>query len=93
MTCDVSAAGSFQGPEQGIVILSCVRDHNSKGRSGFVADARKLNVAIIRAKKLLICGHLGSFQDTKEWVALVSDTKGGCKVREISVNCSKNFLS
>ncbi|EKX44634.1 hypothetical protein GUITHDRAFT_59672, partial [Guillardia theta CCMP2712] len=44
---------SFQGSESDVVLCSCVRS-NGGGGCGFLADRRRLNVALTRAKKLLI---------------------------------------
>lgn len=94
VTCDVNTVDSFQGQERDVIIMSCVRAHHPKGHIGFVADARRLNVAITRAKKaLFICGHLDSLKDTKEWGALVSDAKDRSKVRDVSANCSSDLLA
>lgn len=94
LTRDVNTVDSFQGQERDVIILSCVRAHNPKGQIGFVADARRLNVAITRAKKALyICGHLDSLKDNKEWAALVCDAKDRGKVQDISANCSTDLLT
>lgn len=53
----VSTVDSFQGSEANVVILSFVRA-NSSGRIGFLADMRRLNVALTRAKQsLVLIGH------------------------------------
>jgi len=45
----------FQGMEMDIIILSFVRNHNHKGGDiGFAKDYRRLNVALSRARELLI---------------------------------------
>lgn len=49
---DVSTIDGVQGRETGIVVLSTVR--SGGGGIGFVADARRLNVAVSRAKYSLV---------------------------------------
>lgn len=48
----------FQGMEMDVIIVSMVRNHNGHGDIGFAKDYRRLNVALSRARELLIC--LGS---------------------------------
>lgn len=50
---EVATVDSFQGREKEIVILSLVRS-NEGGEIGFLSDARRLNVAITRAKRCVI---------------------------------------
>lgn len=50
----VMTVDSFQGSECDVVILSFVRN-NSRGSVGFLKDFQRLNVALTRARHLLIC--------------------------------------
>lgn len=49
----VNTVDGFQGQERDIVYISLVRS-NSNGEIGFLKDYRRMNVAMTRAKKLLI---------------------------------------
>ncbi len=53
--CRTGSVDKFQGMEMDIIILSFVRNHQDKGGDiGFAKDYRRLNVALSRARELLI---------------------------------------
>ncbi len=81
----------FQGSEMEIILLSMVRNnHNERGDIGFAKDYRRLNVALSRAKQLLVMvGSSEMFtkrakkQQTKQMyqhVLDVAEQKHGVKV-------------
>ena len=56
----INTVDSFQGQERDIIYISLVRS-NEKSEIGFLADTRRMNVAITRAKKkLVIIGDSGT---------------------------------
>eukprot|EP00878_Enallax_costatus_P007720 GHUV01008081.1.p1 GENE.GHUV01008081.1~~GHUV01008081.1.p1 ORF type:complete len:869 (+),score=299.72 GHUV01008081.1:2923-5529(+) len=66
---DINTIDGFQGREKDIVIFSCVRTAGVHHRSiGFVADERRINVGITRARcALLIIGHAASLATDTRW--------------------------
>ena len=63
----VMTVDSAQGSESDVVILSCVRSNTEK-KIGHVRDARRINVALSRAKvKLIVVGNASCFQHHVVW--------------------------
>lgn len=76
---EVNTIDGFQGRERDIILFSTVRSNeqqgrgsSSHGRIGFVADERRLNVAITRARKaLLIYGNERTLRADSAWSELL----------------------
>ena len=50
---EIDTVDGFQGREKEAVVITCVRS-NSKAEIGFLADKRRMNVALTRARRKLI---------------------------------------
>ena len=70
---------ALQGREKDVVIFSAVRTRR-KGGIGFVADERRINVGLTRARSsLLILGNAGALQKDAVWASLIRHAREtGC---------------
>ncbi|XP_061174853.1 probable helicase senataxin [Saccostrea echinata] len=71
---EISTVDGFQGREKEVIIFSCVRAKSQSGSIGFMADRKRMNVALTRAKSALyIVAHLDSLQTVADWKNLIGD--------------------
>ena len=69
---EIDTVDGFQGREKEAVLISCVRS-NATGEIGFLADARRMNVALTRARrKLIVVGDSATLGGHAFYAALLS---------------------
>ncbi len=71
----IGTVDGSQGEEAQIVLVSCVRS-NTKGTVGFVDDENRVNVALTRAKRMLVvAGNANTLQRKPLLAAMVTDAR------------------
>ena len=71
----VNTIDSFQGQEKDLILISLVRS-NKQGEIGFLADERRMNVAMTRAKKkLVMVGDSATLGNNKFFAELITYTE------------------
>ncbi|KAL9245043.1 hypothetical protein vseg_018742 [Gypsophila vaccaria] len=70
----INTVDAFQGQERDVIIMSCVR---ASGHGvGFVADIRRMNVALTRARRALwVMGNANALVQSDDWASLIADAK------------------
>jgi superfamily I DNA and/or RNA helicase len=69
---EIDTVDGFQGREKEAVLISCVRS-NSTGEIGFLADTRRMNVALTRARrKLIVVGDSATLGGNTFYAELLS---------------------
>ncbi|KAF0923218.1 hypothetical protein E2562_003428 [Oryza meyeriana var. granulata] len=96
---EINTVDGFQGREVDILVLSTVRastssdsrHHTSEARSiGFVADVRRMNVALTRARfSLWIFGNAKTLQTNSHWASLLQNAKE----RDLFISVKRSYGS
>lgn len=69
---EIDTVDGFQGREKEAVVMCTVRSNN-KGEVGFLSDARRMNVALTRARrKLIVIGDSGTLGADEFFTSLLS---------------------
>ncbi|GMG98866.1 hypothetical protein Nepgr_000706 [Nepenthes gracilis] len=72
---DINTVDGFQGREKDVAIFSCVRANKDRG-IGFVADFRRMNVGITRARSsILVVGCASTLKRDKHWNNLLESAE------------------
>ena len=72
---EIESINAYQGREKDIIILSTVRSNEAQGKRsiGFLRDARRLNVALTRARcGLIIVGSEKTLVRDENWKELIT---------------------
>ncbi|KAI3770289.1 hypothetical protein L6452_01416 [Arctium lappa] len=72
---DINTVDGFQGREKDVAIFSCVRASKERG-IGFVADFRRMNVGITRARaSVLVVGAADALRKDEHWKNLIESAE------------------
>ncbi|KAG6711208.1 hypothetical protein I3842_05G042000 [Carya illinoinensis] len=86
---DITTVDGCQGREKDVAIFSCVRASQDKS-IGFLADFRRMNVGITRAKSsVLVVGSSSTFRRDEHWNNLVESAEK----RDCCIKVSKPYTS
>ncbi|KAH9525062.1 hypothetical protein Btru_000225 [Bulinus truncatus] len=73
---EVNTVDGYQGKEKEVIIMSCVRAQSHPTSIGFLADKRRMNVALTRAKyAMYVLGHFDTLKMNGLWAELQEDAQ------------------
>lgn len=76
MEVNINTCDGFQGQEQDIIILSCVRAFEHGGSIGFLKSFQRMNVSLTRAKySLIVVISVKALSKDDTWKALIEDAR------------------
>merc|ERR1719478_1193232 len=85
---EIASIDAFQGREKELIVFSAVRS-NRHGNVGFLADWRRLNVMLTRARRgLIIVGNsdtLRNDQHWDKWLKWAHELKATSRVQDLHV--------
>jgi len=68
---DIQSVDGFQGREKELILFSAVRS-NRRGSVGFLADWRRLNVMVTRARRgLIVLGNVSTLRTDSSWASWI----------------------
>lgn len=71
LECEVKTVDGFQGREKDVILLDTVRTNKRKS-AGFISDPKRLNVALTRARRLVvIIGSIRTLSSSELWLSLI----------------------
>ncbi|KAK9868262.1 hypothetical protein WJX84_007623 [Apatococcus fuscideae] len=88
LTVTFATVDGFQGKEADVVIFSCVRASGEASKIGFLADVRRMNVGLTRARRSLwVIGHRKTLLSCAPWASFLKD----CQKRKALFSAASPF--